>query len=60
MDKTRLLEIVKQGRLRLSDGIPQKSEGKNGDILLRNTNFGVRLYIKANNVWYYTSLNKEG
>ena len=56
MKDIRKLEIRKQKRIRVSDGIPQDSEGHNGEIQVRSTNFGVRLYVKVNNKWTYTSL----
>ena len=56
MKETRKLEISKQKRMKTSDGIPQDSEGYNGQIQIRNTSFGVRLYVKVNNKWTYTSL----
>jgi len=56
MKETRKLEISKQKRIKISDGIPQNSEGNNGEIQIRNTSFGVRLYVKVNNKWTYTSL----
>ena len=56
MKETRKLEISKQKRIRTSGGIPQDSEGYNGQIQIRNTSFGVRLYVKVNNKWTYTSL----
>ena len=56
MKETRKLDIGKQKRVRVADGIPQDSEGYNGEIQVRNTSFGVRLYVKVNNKWTYTSL----
>ena len=56
MKETRKLDIGKQKRVRVADGIPQDSEGYDGEIQVRNTNFGVRLYVKVNNKWTYTSL----
>ena len=59
MEQTRKLDIRKQNKTKLANGIPQRSEGSNGDQQIRNTNKGVRLYTKVNNVWYYTSMTKE-
>ena len=56
MKKTRKQDIGKQNIIRVQDGIPQNSEGYDGEIQIRNTNFGVRLYVKVNNKWTYTSL----
>ena len=49
-------DLRKQNIIRVATGIPQDSEGYNGQIQIRNTSFGVRLYVKINNKWTYTSL----
>lgn len=60
MRETRRLDITKQQKIKIANGIPSKADGNNGDIQIRNTNFGVRLYAKINNKWYYVSMNTEG
>jgi len=46
----------KQNKVSIGKGTPQSTEGSDGDQQIRLTTSGLKLYIKYNGKWYYTSL----
>ncbi len=56
--RQRSLNHTKSRRLSgRSQGAPNRSEGFDGDIVVRDSRKGPSLYIKHNNVWYKTLLS---
>jgi len=58
--EVRNLIQTKQNRVAITTGTPQQTEGSDGDIRISRTSNGVELFVKYNNVWYKTTLEKIG
>ena len=60
-DKSRSLQWGSANRPKISNklGIPHPSEGSNGDIQLRQTSLGSKLYGKIGGIWRSTFLSSE-
>ena len=55
--QVRRLSHVKQSKIGTGNGIPLKSDGNDGDILVRSVqNRGIYLFFKYNGIWYNTKL----
>ena len=50
----------KQGKIKIFNKEPLKSDGSNGDLRICSTSRGVELFVKYNGSWYYTTLTKSG
>ena len=52
MRKPRELQHLKSSRTTVGRGIPRNDEGSDGDLALRITNTGLKLFAKYQNKWY--------
>ena len=50
----------KMDRMVVKNGVPIASEGVEGDMTVRSTPEGIRLYVKFKNKWYGITLESEG
>ena len=52
MRTTRKLHHLKGFRVQIGDGPPRPAEGVDGDLTVRTTKSGLKLFIKFKNRWY--------
>ena len=53
------LEGLKNQRITVENNLPSRTEGQNGDISIRSVkNKGIFLFVKVNNTWHSTKLQK--
>lgn len=43
----------------LGKGTPRRTEGQNGDITIRSTSAGTKMYAKSNNRWHVIHMNMD-
>ena len=58
-DEYRRLARGKSNKVRVIDGVPGESFGKDGDFVIANTKSGVRLYVKVSRVWLHVGLLEQ-
>ena len=54
----RILDIQKASRIRVSQGIPHRNEGQDGDLAVSDYRSEVKLYIKYKGAWHGVSMGK--
>tara|TARA_R100001163_G_scaffold53261_1_gene40635 strand:+ start:3503 stop:3718 length:216 start_codon:yes stop_codon:yes gene_type:complete len=54
------LSNEKMDKMKVKHGPPMPSEGEEGELTVRSTNVGLRLYVKHKSKWHGVTLGDEG
>tara|TARA_R100000808_G_C2099029_1_gene116749 strand:- start:72 stop:287 length:216 start_codon:yes stop_codon:yes gene_type:complete len=54
------LSNEKMDRIKIRHGVPLPHEGGEGDMTVRTTTSGLKLYVKHKNEWHGVVLGQEG